>query len=133
MAKQQRYGGSFAPPLDAAKIAAYRSLGTAAGGQVGEAVGKLCDMVAIFQQTPVSTAKGVPHPSGRGIITPLEDEEIKRIWDAVPWDTEIAMLRDLFETIDPKASKPLRDAAFHLLWFAVELEKDREPMTADKL
>lgn len=133
MAKTPRYGGSFAPPLDATKIAAYRELGTAAGGQIGEAVGKLCDMVALFQETPASTANGVPHPSGRGVMVPLEDEEIKRIWDAVPWDTENAMYAALFDTINPTTDKPLRDAAFHLLWFSVELEKDREPMTTDKL
>jgi hypothetical protein len=34
---------------------------------------------------------------------------------------------------DTPSQKSLRDAAFHLLWHVVELDKDREPITADKL
>jgi hypothetical protein len=50
----------------------------------------------------------------------------------VPWRYEIEAMQRLFDGIDP-AEKELRDAAFHLLWFVTELERDREPVTNDKL
>lgn len=128
-----RIGGSFAPPLGAEKIAAYRALAASADPAVAEAVLALCDMVALFRETPASRNAGTPHPSGRGTIVPLEDAEIKRIWDTVPWEHEAEMYARLFDGIDPVAAKPLRDAAFHLLWFAVELGRGREPLTADRL
>lgn len=128
-----RFGGSFAPPLPAAKLAEYRTLAEGATGPVREAMGKLCDMVALFQETPASSLPGKPHPSGRGVIVPLDEAEVKRIWDAVPWAEENAMYMGLFGAIPAETHKPLRDAAHHLLWFAVELEKDREPLTNDKL
>lgn len=159
---QPRTGGSFAPPLDATKLAAYRALAESAPSTIKAAMLPLCDMVEAFQETPASTKVGAPHPSGVGLMIPLEDAEVKRIWDLVPWDgqtledgtiapKECDMLADLFESLptgtsgeaikdgvrravvsDPKA-KALRDAAFHLLWYAKELTRDREPMTSDKL
>lgn len=127
-------GGSFAPPLDTDKLTRYRELAdTAVSSQVREVLHKLCDMVAKFWETPKSSLSGVSHPSGRGLIINLEDDEIKRIWDYVPYDKENKMYAELFDTIDARTNKELRDAAFHLLWFAVELEKDREPLTNDML
>jgi hypothetical protein len=133
MVKKSYIGGSFAPPLDAAKLAEYVTLAQAAPEQIGEAMLKLCDMVALFQETPASSAEEKPHPVGVGHIQHLEEAEIKRIWDAVPWKEECEMYAALFEKIDPQQDKPLRDAAFHLLWFAYELTADREPCTCDKL
>lgn len=127
-------GGSFAPPLDTDKLTRYRELADAAvSSQVREVLHKLCDMVEKFWETPSSSLSGVAHPSGRGLVVKLEDDEIKRIWDYVPYDKENKMYAELFDTIDAKTDKELRDAAFHLLWFAVELEKDREPLTNDML
>ena len=136
-----RIGGSFAPPLTATKVKEYRKLAESARPGVKAEVLKLCDLYDLFHQTPASTAKGSPHPSGRGTITPLAAAEVKRIWDAVPWNdavpgdhaNEVEALARLFDGIDPAAHKPLRDAAFHLLWYAAELANDREPLTADRL
>jgi hypothetical protein len=128
-----RIGGSFAPPLDATKVVAYRRLADSAPPQIREAVHKLADMAVLFQETPRSSLPGAPHPVGRGVIVPLEKAEVERIWDAVPWAEEIEMYAALFDKIDPVTAKSLRDAAYHLLWFAVELEKDREPITNDML
>lgn len=155
-----RIGGSFAPPLDSGKVSAYRALAADATPEVKEIMDKLCDMVDLFHQTPQSSLSGRPHPSGVGSIIPLENAEIKRIWDAVPWVHECNAIQELFDQLptgvdgeelvaitlpdgstakrrqsivtDPKA-KALRDAAFHLLWYAKELSVDREPITTDKL
>src|SRR5262245_47110881 len=89
-----RIGGSFAPPLDAAKLASYRTLAAGAPPAVKEAMENLCAMVETFQRTPRSRLTGSPHPSGRGVIVPLEGEEIRRIWDVVPWEHECKALAD---------------------------------------
>jgi hypothetical protein len=125
-------GGSFAPPLDKDKIAAYRKL-ACPHQSVADAIKQLCDMVELFQQTPRSMQPSTKHQSGVGTITPLSLDEVERIWDAVPWEHEIEGMRQLFDKIDPVADKAVRNAAFHLLWFAIELNKDREPLTNDML
>jgi hypothetical protein len=185
MAPRRHYGGSFAPPLPAAKLKEYAALARSAPPPVKDAVLKLCEMVEIFQETPKSKKRGTPHPAGKGFIVPLEEDEVKRIWDHVPWDGQVfdadgnelpkgspvpegghkapderEMLAALFNSlptglgepvlvefqtpggvtarrreapvVDP-AAKALRDAAFHLLWHAVELSQDREPITTDQL
>lgn len=101
---------------------------------------------------------------------PLEDPEIDRIDDVVPWDHELEQIQKVFEELDaPNCISPQpieferptfdkagnatgtetlvvhrrcrkcinceatipRDIAFHFQWYAWELFKDREPMTAD--
>ncbi len=90
-------------------------------------------MLEVFWQTPESKQPGDPHPCGRGTIIPLEDAEIQRIWDVVPWAEELDLYGRLFDRIDPVATRDLRKAAFHLLWYGRELCADREPITSDKL
>lgn len=145
MANQVRLGGSFAPPLDAQKLADYRELAKSASDpRIQDKMLSLCEMMEVFHQTPASALSGSPHPIGEmqdaqgnkyraPVVVPLEDSEVKRIWDYVPWDYECDGLGTLFETIPNETHKSLRDAAFHLLWFARELTRDREPLTNDKL
>lgn len=136
-----QFGGSFAPPLDAERVRAYRELADDASPEVRQAMNQLCEMVSAHQRLTRSKRSGTPHPSGRGMHVPLEGETIKALWDLVPWPdeapgehaNEVAQLSALFDGIDAAKYKPLRDAAFHLLWYAVELARDREPMTTDKL
>lgn len=64
---------------------------------------------------------------------PLEEEHVKALWDTTPWMRELVAIEPLLDSIDSITQKPLRDMAFHLLWFAKELTLDREPMTTDKL
>lgn len=130
---KQRFGGSFAPPITAENLDAYRLLADKEGGEVGSEMVKLCEMVEVFYQTPESKLAGTTHDSGRGTAVPLEDAEIKRIWDYVPWPRECDSLGVLFETIPADSKRDLRNAAFHLLWYARELTLDREPITTDKL
>lgn len=126
-------GGSFAPPLDEAGLVDYERLAKAAEPVVRDVMTTLIKMVRTFQETPKSKVKGQPHPSGRGMIVPLEPEEVKRIDQAVPWKHELDAMGGVFEAIDPVREKALRNAAFHLLWYGYELTNDREPPTSDTL
>ncbi len=132
MDKPIAFGGSFAPKLDTAKVAEYRALANTSGvhAPVKDAMLALCTMVDTFHQTPASTELGKPHQSQTGTIVPLAPAEIARIDQHVPWDHEIESLKGLFEKTPVS---PLRDAAHHLLWYAVELAKDREPITTDRI
>jgi hypothetical protein len=64
--------------------------------------------------------------------TPLEDEAAAVLWDAVPWPRELKAMGEVFAEI-PADRRELRDAAHHLLWHAVELAMDREPLTSDRV
>jgi hypothetical protein len=90
---------------------------------------KLIAMVRKFRETPESQLNGKPHPV-IGTIIPLEDAEVQRIWDVVPYREECDAIGMVFERIP---TGDVRNAAFHLLWYAYELTADREPITADKL
>lgn len=138
----------FAPPLNEAELAEYKSLAESAEEPVRDAMASLITMVEKFRETPESKLPGValetpytqsPFRDGKGNpkappqIVPLEDSEVERIWDYVPWGHELNAMGQVFEQI-PHESKPeLRNAAFHLLWFGRELLLDREPMTNDKI
>ena len=124
-------GGSFAPPIDDAKLSAYKQLidaldpKTPAGGYARE----LVTMFETFQQTPPSTLPGKKHPSGTGEIVPLEESEVARMWELVPWKEECDTMGKAFDAL----TGDVRNACFHLLWYARELTLDREPITTDKL
>lgn len=130
---QPRIGGSFAPPLDKAKLARYRELAGTAEARTRDAMLQLCEMVQAHQGLARSKKKGTPHPSGVGVVVPLEAAAVKELDPLVPWPDELPALAAAFDRIDPRHSKELRDAAFHLLWFAGELCRDREPLTTDRL
>lgn len=139
-------GRSFAPPITPQKLAEYRALGESLPtGQVREVILLLCQMVEVFQQTPMSKEPPVLAPgcpmrvvigeNQKGQLVnvydiPLEQKEVERIWDYVPWPSEIAMYRDLLKTVPPG---PVYEALGYLIWYATELAKDREPMTQDRL
>lgn len=131
--KPVRFGGSFAPPLTAEKLAAYRTLAETAEPEAKDAMQKLLLMAETFQMTGESKLGGTPHPSGRGTVVPLEEAEKERIFDVVPWEKELRMYGQVFETISHETHPDLRNAAFHLLWYGKELCLDREPITNDKL
>jgi hypothetical protein len=132
-AKTQQYGGSFAPPLTATEIKKYEKLAKDADPQVSDYMTTLLNMVKKFSETGESKNKPKKHPSGVGTITQLEDAEVKRMWDHVPWEHDLKAMGEVFEQIDNETDKDLRDAAHHLLWFGYELTNDREPLTNDKL
>jgi hypothetical protein len=130
---ETRAGGSFAPRVDGARVAAYRGLLPQAAGPVRDAMTSLLRMVEVFNETPDAEGEGELHPSGRGRAVALSRREVERIDSVVPWGHEIEAYAQLFDAIDARTQKPLRDAAFHLLWYARELFLDRQPMTTDLL
>ena len=109
-------------------------------GPVKEEMGDYLRMLRSFRETPDSSAAASGRLSatigGRSMaceVVPLEDAEVKRIWDLVPWEHECEVTGQVFEKIPADTHKELRNAAFHLLWFGRELCRDREPLTKDKL
>lgn len=112
----------------------------AAAAEWTDALDKLLACVKLWWELPESTGTAddqklkIRH-RGKDVrvkITALTPDLVKQLWDAVPWAYELNAMQALFDTI-PDESKVLRDAAFHLLWYVKELEKDREPLTADRL
>lgn len=135
MSRVPRIGGSFAPPLEAAKLKEYRELAEEADPQVKHAMNTLCDCVAAYHKAGKRKSKaGTPHPSGAGMIRGLHDDTVAELDQHVPWGEELDMFAKWFDSI-PSAGKQkaLRDAAHHLLWYGRELFLDREPMTTDQL
>lgn len=125
----------MAPDITPTKLVLYRELAQVAETSVKEVMLKLCDMIGHFRKTPESKLPGLPVQfmnagTKVAMAVPLEQDEIIRIWDYVPYQDEI----DVYGTrFDKLPLGDLRDAAFHLLWFATELTKDREPMTREKV
>jgi hypothetical protein len=136
MAKQQRVGGSFAPPLTDELLASYQALIEKVPDktQLKEALVDCMACCRKWWELPESTG-GVttPHLSGRGVMVDLDDNIKADLWDHIPWEEEIATIAKLFDGIDPVADSSLRHAAFHLLWHVKELDLDREPITMDKI
>lgn len=131
----QHVGGSFAPPLTDELLTRYAAVATQAEPQVADALNALLKCVRAWWELPESTAAGSPHPSGRGMIVELEKGVASSLWPLIPWGHEIAAIQGLFDKLpsDTDAQKALRNAAFHLLWHVIELDKDREPITNDKV
>lgn len=135
---QARGAVCYAPPITPDKLAAYKSLADAEpAGPVKEALTGLCEMVRVFQQTPRSKAKPVGKLTAHLAdgerecdVVPLEEAEVKRIWDHVPWPHEVEGYRKLAKGLKPGA---VHEALRHLIWYAAQLGKDREPLTQDML
>lgn len=121
-------GGSFAPRITPDKVAEYRNI--ANGVSDAQARGymlDLCDMMDSWHQTP-DFGGGAPNAL-RMPVTQLPEEEVQRIWDVVPWKEECDLMGKCFDRLEGDQ----RNAAFHLLWYAVELTNDRQPCTKDLL
>jgi hypothetical protein len=133
----------FAPPLTDDSLKAYAALvgGTDPTSALGEALRNLLNCVKEWWGLPESkrTDGRVFELSHKGkrlelATVPLEEEHKEALSDHIPWDHELAGLSNekatgLFDNLNG----PLRDCAFHLLWYVKELNADREPMTADNL
>lgn len=136
-------GGSFAPPLTDELLTKYKHLFYALpAGRVKDACDKLVACCEAWWALPESSLGGTPHPSGRALAVPLEDDHKKKLYDLIPWSRrsngrgepdELEAIGDVLETISNETQKELRDAAHHLLWHVHELDLDREPITRDKL
>jgi hypothetical protein len=129
----------FAPTITREKLARYETLVEDAPARVADYMSQLIDMVKLFYETPTSSHAPRMIPVRLGTkheevpAVKLEDEEIERIWDAVPWMDELDVMGKQFDTLsaENEADRELRNAAFHLLWYGRELTLDREPMTKE--
>lgn len=133
---QRHVGGSFAPPItDEVRLRYAELIDVATDPQVQDAGTKLAKMVYKYQKAhkELPDSDGTPHPSGRGVEVALPQEIVQTIWDHVPFQYEIDGIAKVFDTVSAETDKPLRDACFHLLWFANELTRDRQPITTDKI
>lgn len=127
-----RRGGTFAPPLTDEKLDEYGYLidQTEEKSRLREILITLHACVKQWWGLPESKGAGSPHPSGRGTMVPLDKPVAESLWDAIPWTADLNTMQ---AELDALPAGPLRNAAFHLLWFVKELDLDREPITADKL
>lgn len=123
---------SFAPALAGTDLVSLHKAADEAGGMSKEYMHKLADMVELFMGTPESTIPAVQHRNTLFSFIPLEEDEKIRIWEAVPWPHELDMMSAVFHKELPSKEKDaLRKAAYHLIWYGRELNKDREPVTVD--
>ena len=124
----------LAPPLTDELLAAYAVLADDAGGPVGDAMRTLLGCSRAWWDAPESDlqaiGEAVSSSGRRAPVVPLTDDLKAALFDAIPWGHELRAMAVLFDEIP---LGPLRDAAHHLLWFANELNLDREPITSDKL
>lgn len=129
----QFIGGSFAPPLSDEALVRYRELAEALEPSPHrDAMLACCKCCQHWWDLPESDVAGRAHPL-RGMIVDLTPELKAALYDDIPWDHELDAYSKLFEEFHPVTQKELRDAAHHLLWHVRELNKDREPLTTDKL
>lgn len=136
----------FAPPLSDEKLARYRALanepGDALTREQREAFAELLLCVEKWWNLPESTRRDgrkfrVKHRGTEIDVqeTPLTADLVKELWDVTPYARELKTLTNeaasgLFDSLP---AGELRDAAMHLVWHAMELTLDREPLTQDKL
>lgn len=116
--------GCIAPPLTLETLASYRELAKSAPAPVADAMLRFCELAEFVLAHP---------PAGEGFLAPLTEAEVTAYWDLCPFMDECLLLEARFESIDAQSQKTLRDAAYHLSWFAKEIALDRVPMTTDKL
>lgn len=130
-----RHGGSFAPPMTDEAFAAGKLLVAAlpADSQEKDALDQLINLYEVWYNLPESQEPASPHASGRGQIVPLSKDLQTALWDHIPWADVLQSWSALFDRFHPESQKVLRNFAFHLLWYANELNNDREPITLDKV
>lgn len=132
----------FAPPLTDELLANYETLVAtlpAERAELKDAMQQCLACVKAWWELPASTRTDgetfdIRHRGEKRkyTVTPLESEQVQRLWDVTPWMRELVAIEPLFDAL-PLAEKELRDAACHLLWHAKEITLDREPLTSDKL
>ncbi len=129
--RYQRVGGSFAPPLTDELLDKYEDLADQKGGPIGEAMLSLAACCRKWWNLPDSEGLNQSaHPSGVGMIIPLDDHIKKVLDEHIPWEHELTAMQNLFDELP---NNEVRNAAFHLLWHVKELNLDREPITNDLL
>jgi hypothetical protein len=132
----------LAPPLADETLDRYEALLNETSSEVRDALEQCLACVRAWWELPESSRRGERwltsrvNAAGDGYddieieVAPLERARVEELWDVTPWPRELQAMKPLFETLPPGE---LRDAAHHLLWHAIEIALDREPLTMDKL
>lgn len=121
----------IAPALTDDLLATYRSL-KPAGGPIADAMETLLQCVEKWWELPESSGQDKQYyPLVGSEIVKLDKEIQDQLYDLIPWDHELKAMGQLFDTISSATDKPLRDAAYHLLWYVKEFNFDREPITQE--
>ncbi len=124
-----------APPLTDPLLAKYRKLaeGLPAGDRIRDGMLTCLACVEAWWKLPESKAKPAARMKTLGgseaDVVPLEDGHVKKLWDVTPWVDELDVLGKVFDGLPPG---DLRNAAYHLLWYAMEITLDREPLSQDR-
>lgn len=135
----------LAPELTDEAIAYYEELALQAIPQVRDAMLMLLSPVKAWWDLPVSTRKdsakwavshrtdiAKPRETVLVEVVPLEESHVKSLDGLIPWEHELEAIQNLFEKhLDPGSE--LSKAAHHLLWYCIELNNDREPLTQSSL
>lgn len=120
-------GGSFAPEFTDELLDRYQELCMYLEGQVREYFETLLTLAEKWWQMEVSDATPIGEYKDAkgmiGLVIPLTDTLKNRLDENIPWAEEIEIMSKVFEPLTGET----RNAAFHLLWLAKELELDREP------
>lgn len=133
MSSKTYYGGSFAPELSESDLAFYKSQIDKTDPQtvLGDYLRKTLKPIETWWNLPESVGpSGELHPSGRGVLQPLDAEVAEELWEDIPWQAEINAIQAEFEKMP---TGELRNIAFHLLWYLNELNLDREPLTRQRV
>lgn len=123
----------LAPELTDEKLARYADLIAALPASRAKSVAEEClACVRAWWELPAShmraeralriVHKGKTHEID---ITPLTRELADKLFDVTPWTEDTVAMGAALDSLTGE----VRDAAYHLLWFATELSLDREPMT----
>jgi hypothetical protein len=137
---QVNIGGTFcfAPPMTDEKLDRYEELADSEGGETGAVMRELLACVRAWWKLPESRrtdGRRLRLQDAEVVETPLEPDHVKELDPVTPWMRELNTL-STEKNDGPLDSLPpgeVRDAAFHLLWYAKEITQDREPLTRDKL
>lgn len=156
--KNQMPVACFAPPLTDKLIAKYRQIAESLGdarGEIRDAMRECLKPIDLWWELDESKGSAgdptlkIDQHRGQPVVikvTSLDPEFRDQLFDAIPWPYEIDAMQRLFDTLPSgtvevegtvkvvdQSAFELRNAAFHLLWFARELCLDREPLTQEKL
>ncbi len=126
----------LAPPLTDVKLAKYAALGTQLVGEIASEYARCLACVKAWWELPESKLPAVKFTAVKGghtpaemHVVPLEAGHIASLDAVTPWLRELETLKTLFDVLTGE----VRDAAFALLWYAIEISLDREPVTQEKL
>ena len=118
----------LAPQLTDETLDKYKAMIETAPLPIKESMTTLMKCVENWWNLPES--KDTPRNlvfDGKAASQALDNDIKEKLWDDIPWEDELKMIQQRFDNISVE-NKALRDAAFHLLWYVLELNNDREPM-----